>query len=167
MSTSSFNNRLVDYSVKPVPPCGATLLGILLACPKKNKVKGGHSRVWINLSKHNWCECTLLSLHSASSLPFLVSLYVCKLTACLDFVWKWNSPIHHHCAWAVVTRVMPFVKLKWDHGNIQLSLCSCQYWRYRYDGYLCQKGRFNTPNTAWKHSHKSTWVTCCPDLQYA
>lgn len=118
--------------------------------PIKNKVKGGCS----NLSMHNWCECTLLQcLCTRPTLCHLWSHSVCAgFNACLDLVWKWNSPIHHHCAWAVVTRVMPFVKLKWDHGNIQLSLCSRQYRRYGYDRYLCQQGRFNTPDTAWKHT---------------
>lgn len=54
-------------------------------------------------------------------------------------------------AQSAVTRVTPFVKLNWDHGNIQLSLCSCQCRSYRSDGYLLQKGRFNIPNTAWKN----------------
>lgn len=73
-------------------------------------------------SKLDWCECTLLSVLCANSLPSLVSRYMCRPSACLDWVWKWISPIHHHCARSAVTRVMPFVKLKWDHGNIQLSV---------------------------------------------
>lgn len=94
-------------------------------------------RVWIN-PRPNMIGANVLC-YLCSSLPCLVALYVWRLPACLDLVWKWISPIHHHCAWSAVTGVVPFVKLKWDHGNIPLSLCSCQYGSYRYDGYLCQK----------------------------
>lgn len=130
---------------------GTTWVQMTLFSPAKMNQKGGHSRVWIKVYKHDWCEFTVL-LHTDNSLQSLLSLYVCRLPPCLVLVWKWISPIHHHCAWSAVTRVMPFMKLKWDHGNIQLCLCSCQSRSYRCNGYLCQKGRFTTPNTAWKHT---------------
>lgn len=65
----------------------------------------------------------------------------CRLLAWLDLVWKWISPIHHHCVSSGGNRVMPFVKLKWDHGNIQLSLDARQQRNYRYDGCLCHEWR--------------------------
>ena len=112
---------------------------------KWTKVKERILHSWRRYTLQTW----LVLWHSAISTNTLLTS--CVQASCLfGLVWKWISSIHHHRAWSAVARVMPSVKLRWDHGNIQLSPCTCQFRNYRYDGYLCQKGRFNIE--VWNHT---------------
>ena len=113
----------------------------ILTC--RAEPEGGRSGVWNEL-----LQTRLVCPRSASSpggRPSLVSLQTCRLR----FGVKNESHLSVTAvAWSAVTGVVPSAKLKRDHGNIHLSLCSCQHRSYRCDGYLCQKGRFKTSHTA-------------------